>query len=416
MAAQRAGVRGVALYSGGMTPADATGLPTHSELPLELATRIVDHAAIARNIDRVRRITGKPIMAVVKADGFGHGCLEVARTALDAGAEWLGVATIDEAIALRRSGIEAPVLCWLADPWTNLSEAVRAGITISVANRQTLAAVARAVELTEVAAEIHLELDTGMSRGGAEESAWDELCSTAAQAELSGLLRVTGIWSHLALAADPNPEINDGQRHAFDLGVELARLRGLRPTILHLANSAAALEHEQTWYDLVRLGASLYGIETVHDRSHELEPAMRVVSRISQLRRVPIGVGVSYNSTFITDKPTTLALVPVGYGDGVPRRLSNGGSVVIGGSRHPIVGAISMDQLVVDVGDTPVQLGDEVVLLGSPANGEPDAQEWADLTGTIAHEIFTGLGGRMARRHINQTDQNQTDQNQNGRD
>lgn len=390
-----------------MTPANATEPPTLNERPTDLATRVVDHAAIARNIARVRQITGTSIMAVVKADGFGHGWFEVATTAIAAGAEWLGVATVDEAIAIRHAGIDTPVLCWLADPWADLLEAVRVGVTVSCANRETLDAVAAAVEMAEMAAEIHLELDTGMSRGGAEESSWDELCRAAADAELSGLLRVTGIWSHLALAGDPKPEINEAQRVAFELGVELARVRGLRPNILHLANSAAALEHPSTWYDLVRLGASIYGIETVRGRTHGLEPAMRVVSRVSQLRRVPIGVGVSYNSTFITDKPTTLALVPVGYGDGVPRGLSHGGTVVIGGVRHPIVGAISMDQLVVDVGDQPVRLGEEVVLLGSPANGEPDAQEWADLTGTISHEIFTGLGGRLARRHINQPAINQ---------
>jgi len=377
-------------------PASSTAV----EHPSDLATRVVDLPAIARNIGRLRERTGKGVMAVVKADAFGHGMIEVARTALDAGSEWLGVATVDEALALRSAGITAPVLCWLADPWTDLAGAVRTGVTISCANAETVRAVALAAAQVGVVALVHLELDTGMSRGGSSQQDWEELCRESVEAETSGAIRVTGLWSHLALAADPSPESTAGQTEAFGRGVELARVAGLRPALLHLANSAGALEHEATWFDVVRCGASLYGIETVHERAHGLEPAMRIETRVVQRRRVPAGSGVSYDHAHVTDRETTLVLVPLGYGDGIPRDLSRGGEVVIGGVRHPIVGAISMDQLVVDVGDAPVGLGDEVVMLGRPDRGEPDAQEWADLTGTIAHEILTGLGGRMARRHI----------------
>ncbi|QNE47037.1 alanine racemase [Glaciihabitans sp. INWT7] len=361
-----------------------------------LATRIVDLGAIARNIGRIRDITGTPILAVVKADGFGHGMIEVATTALAAGATWLGVATVDEALAVRSAGITAPILCWLADPWCDLRAAVTAGVTISCANVETLEAIAALGD----AADVHLEFDTGMSRGGAPEYAWDALITTALA---SPSVRVTGIWSHLALAADAEPGSTTPQVRAFERGVARARELGLAPGILHLANSAGALEHPDTWYDLVRCGAALYGIETVMGLTHSLEPAMRVVSRVTQLKRVAAGTGVSYNHAWVSPAATTLVLVPVGYGDGIPRDLSHGGEIVIGGVRHPVVGAISMDQLVVDVGDAVVALGDEVVLLGSPSDGEPDAQEWATVTGTIAHEILTGLGGRMARRHIDQT-------------
>lgn len=340
-------------------------------------------------------------MAVVKADGFGHGMIEVARIALSAGASWLGVATIDEALALRAAGITAPILCWLADPWTDLRSAVTSGVTISCANRETLRAVAEAARSVNQTALVHLELDTGMSRGGAPTAEWDELCVDAVMAEASGAVRASGLWSHLALATDPSESSTADQTSAFERGIATARMYGLTPDLLHLANSAGALDHAEAHFDLVRCGASLYGIETVANRTHGLEPAMRVVSRVAQCRRVPAGTGVSYNHLYVTSAPTTLVLVPVGYGDGIPRGLSNGGEVVIGGTRHPVVGAISMDQLVVDVGDQSVALGEEVVLLGSPSAGEPDAQEWADITGTIAHEILTGLGGRMARRHIN---------------
>lgn len=384
-----------------MTPADATQGRATVSVSTDLATRIVDLDVIARNVGRLRERTGKGVMAVVKADGFGHGMIEVALAALDAGAEWLGVATVDEALTLRVAGITAPILCWLADPWVNLRDAVRTGVTVSCANPATVRAVALAAAEVGVVALVHLELDTGMSRGGAVDGDWESLYDEALEAEHSGAIRVTGLWSHLALATDPDQESTTVQATAFGRGVELARVRGLTPEVLHLANSAAALAHESTWFDVVRCGASIYGIETVKGRRHGLEPAMRVVSRVTQLRRVPAGTGVSYSHAYETSAETTLVLVPVGYGDGIPRDLSHGGEVVIGGQRHPVVGAISMDQLIVDVGDHAVALGDEVVLLGTPADGEPDAQEWADITGTIAHEILTGLGGRMARRHIN---------------
>ncbi len=381
-----------------MTTADAIA-------PTPLATRIVDLAVIARNVERLRARTGGAVMVVVKADAFGHGSLEVARTALAAGAEWLGVATVDEALALREAGIDAPVLCWLADPWTPNEDAVSNNVTLSCANTETLESVTAAARKTGKRALVHLELDTGMSRGGAPIANWDALCGAAAAAESTGELSVTGVWSHLALAADPDPLSTVAQRLAFESGVARARQLGLAPAQLHLANSAAALEHDSTWFDVVRCGASVYGIETVRGTTHGLEPAMRVVSRATQLRQVAAGTGVSYNHAYVTDRQTTLVLVPVGYGDGIPRDLSHGGEAVIRGIRHPIVGAISMDQLVVDVGAHPVELGDEVVLLGTPSDGEPDAQEWADVTGTIAHEILTGLGGRMARRHVNGAEQ-----------
>jgi alanine racemase len=361
-----------------------------------LATRIVDHAALTRNIHRLKPRSGAMLMAVVKADAFGHGCVEVAWTALAAGAGWLGVATVEEALTLRRAGITAPILFWLTDPWVDLAAAIAAEVTISCANIETLQAVAGLGN-----AMVHLELDTGMARGGSSPAEWAALCGAAAAAEKRGALTVSGLWSHLALATNPAAAAVEAQVVAFEEGVALARDAGLAPSILHLANSAGALEHAPSWLDMVRCGASIYGIETVAGRTHGLEPAIRVVSRVSQLRHVPAGTGVSYNHAYVTAEATTLALVPVGYGDGIPRELSKGGEVVIGGQRHPIVGAISMDQLIVHVGDAPVALGDEVVLLGLPSAGEPDAAEWARITSTISHEILTGLGGRMARTHIN---------------
>ncbi|TBN57557.1 alanine racemase [Glaciihabitans arcticus] len=348
-----------------------------------LATRVVDHAAIAHNARRILDGSGTELMAVVKANAFGHGAVAVSRTALAAGATWLGVATIDEALELRAAGIEAPIFAWLVDPWVDLRAAAAAGITVSVANLDTLAAI-------DFPIDVHLELDTGMSRGGCSPLEWGALCAAAAVSPA----RITGVWSHLADASLLGDRNVDGALSAFRDGVVAAHAAGLDPRWVHLANSAGALAHPATALTMVRSGAALYGIETVTGAEFGLEPALRVTSRVSQLRQVPAGTGVGYLHAWVAPSAATLALVPVGYGDGLPRALSTGGSVSIGGHRFPIRGAISMDQLVVEV-DASVALGDEVVLLGDGRHGEPTAAEWAALTGTIPHEILTGLGARI---------------------
>ena len=363
-----------------------------------LATSVIDHGAIARNLERVRAASGADVMAVVKADAFGHGSVEVARTALAAGATWLGVATVDEALALRAAGITAPVFAWIVDPWVDLGAAIRAGITLSCANAETLLAIRQAAATAGTRADVHLEVDTGMARGGSTEELFGRLCTIAARAERVDYVRVTGVWSHLALAALPGQASVDGALVTFRRAVATARAASLNPRTLHIANSAAALAHPETALTLVRTGAALYGIETVESRDFALEPALRLTSRVTQLREVAAGTGVGYLHRFRTMDATTLALVPLGYGDGVPRALSALGNVTINGQRCPIRGAISMDQLVVEVPPS-VRLGDEVVLLGSALRNEPTAAEWANLTGTIAHEILTGLGSRITRTH-----------------
>jgi alanine racemase len=369
-----------------------------------LNRRTVDHDAIRRNIARIRAASGVKLMAVVKADAFGHGAVDVARTALSAGAEWLGVAAIEEALELRAAGIDAPLLVWLVDPGCPIAEAVRAGVVISCANRELLEAVIAASFGTAgagTAAEVHLELDTGMARGGSAPEDWADLCAAAAAAERAGTLRVTGLWSHLADASDPDPSSVSPAIERFEAGVGIARAAGLDPADLHLANSAGALEHPPTVFTMVRCAASVYGIETVVGRTHGLEYAIRLVSRVIQLRKVAAGTGVGYDHTFVAPHDTVLALVPMGYADGVPRALGGRGEVVIGGRRLPIVGTISMDQLVVDVGDAPVALGDEVLLLGDAAAGEPDPAEWARIAGTLPHDILTGFGARVERKAVN---------------
>ncbi|WP_349899896.1 alanine racemase [Parafrigoribacterium soli] len=369
--------------------------------PRPLAESIIDHAAIVRNMARLRATHNAKFMAVVKAGAFGHGAVETARTALAAGAEWLGVATLDEALELRRADIVAPILTWLIDPWCDLGAGIAAGITLSCANVETLEAVIAAAVRTGASAEVQLELDTGMARAGATGALWAELCAAAAAAERSGALRVTGLWSHFALASDPGPEGIRSAVAAFEHGLGVAREAGLDPAEVHLANSAATLAHPETALTMVRCGASLYGIETVTGQTHGLEPALRLVTRVTQLRRIRAGAGVGYDHRFVTPRDTTIVLLPVGYADGVPRLLGGLAEVMIGGKRYPMVGVVSMDQVTVDVGDADVELGDEVILLGDASRGEPDAAEWARLASTLSHEILTGLGGRISRRHVN---------------
>ena len=376
-----------------------TAAPLRAPQPAPLAERVVDHGAIARNVSRLLAASGRPVMAVVKADAFGHGATAVARTALDAGATWLGVATIDEALALRASGIRAPVFAWLVDPWCHLAAAIEHSITLSCANLETLLAIESAASAAGLPVDVHLEIDTGMARGGASPATWDDLCYVAARVERARVVRVTGVWSHLAQAALPGHTGVADAAEAFTHAIAVARAAGLAPTELHLANSAAALAHPLAGFTMVRTGAAVYGIETVEGRRFGLEPALRLTSRVTQLRTVPAGTGVGYLHRFRTRADATLALVPVGYGDGVPRELCDGGWVSIDGRPFDVRGTVSMDQLVVEVERT-VALGAEVVLLGSAANGEPTVQDWAALTNTIPHDILTGLGQRAVLRHL----------------
>lgn len=358
-----------------------------------LATRTVDHAAIAHNVRTIARVSGRPVMAVVKANAFGHGAIEVARTTLGSGATWLGVATIDEALALRDAGFTCPIFAWIVDPWCDLDAAVRGGIALSCANIETLAAVAEAATRVGERASIHLELDTGMARGGSSPELWPGLCAAASAA--AARVSVDGVWSHLALAALTGESHVHAAVAGLESGIHVARLAGLNPQHLHLANSAGALAHPTTRLTMVRAGAGMYGIETVEGESFGLVPAMRVISRVTQVREVGPGTGVGYLHKFRPDHAARLALVPVGYGDGVPKA---GGFVSIDGSRFPIRGAVSMDQVIVEVDDR-VALGDEVVLLGDARRGEPSALDWARLAHTVPHDVFTGLGPRIAIEH-----------------
>ena len=368
--------------------------PGPTSLAGELAEAVVDHGAIAANVRALRATAGTRLMAVVKADAFGHGAVPVARTCLAAGASWLGVTRVGEALELRRVGITAPVLAWLFEP-SRAEEAVAADVDLSVSSPGDLAAVARATGRPR----LHLKLDTGLHRSGCPGEDWSGLVSAAAALESAGRVRVVGLWSHLSHGGEPDAVATHRQLLMFRVGVDLARVAGLRPEVVHLANTAAVQANSRhTAYDLVRVGAGIYGI------GDGLSPALTLRTRVVQVRRVATGRGVGYDHVGRTTRDTHLALVPLGYADGIPRHASGGGAeVLIGGRRRPVVGRIAMDQFVVDVGDDPVSVGDEVVVFGDPATGAPTADEWAAASGTIGYEIVTRIGPRVGRTYVGAT-------------
>jgi alanine racemase len=363
---------------------------------------VVDLDAIAANTAVLRERVGRPLMAVVKADGYGHGLVPAARAVLAGGADALGVAVIEEALALRAAGIGAPLLAWLNGPSEDYAAALAADVEVSVNAEWALAEVVDAARATGTTARVHLFADTGLSREGATPEAWPGLVAAAARAQADGEVSVTGLWSHLAYADAPTHPAIGAQVRVFEEAVALARAAGLTEARRHLANSAATIALPETWYDMVRPGVALYGLDPLggDPAQYGLRPAMTVQARVLLTKRVPAGVGVSYGLTYSPDKETTLALVPVGYGDGVPRAAGNRAPVLAAGAQRTIAGRVCMDQFVLDVGDDPIAPGDTVVLWGSGEHGEPTAQQWADAADTIHYELVTRVGGRFRRRHV----------------
>ncbi|MCG5431773.1 alanine racemase [Mycobacterium sp. MYCO198283] len=365
------------------------------------AEAVVDLGAIAHNVGVLReRAGGAAVMAVVKADGYGHGATAVARAALAAGAAELGVATVDEALALRRDGISAPVLCWLHPPGTDFAPALRAGLGIGVSSVRQLDEVLDAVTRTGASAELTLKVDTGLNRNGIAAADYPQLLDAVLAAQAADAVRVRGIMSHLACADEPQHPTNSRQAQRFTGMLAEARRRGVRYEVAHLANSPAALNRPDLAFDLVRPGIAVYGLDPVPAAGGAgLIPAMTLRCTVAMVKPLRAGDGVSYGHTWIAPHDTTVALIPAGYADGVFRSLSGRFDVVIGGRRRRSVGRICMDQFVVDLGPdaADVREGDEAILFGPGLDGEPTAKEWADLIGTIDYEVVTSPRGRITR-------------------
>jgi alanine racemase len=367
------------------------------------AEAVVDLAAVRHNVGVLRQAAhGTAVMVVLKADGYGHGAVPVATAALEAGASWLGVCTLEEARELRGAGITAPLLSWLHLPDEDFTEAVATGVDLSVSSVRHLAAVLDGARRAARPARLHLKIDTGLSRNGASPADWSALLDGAAKAVADGHAQVVAVWSHLAQADSPRHPTLDLQAARLTTAWRAAQERGLSP-IRHLANSAATLTRPDLHFDLVRPGIAVYGLDPL-DRQpavSPLRPAMTLRARVALVKRVAAGEGVSYGHEWTTPRDTTLALVPLGYADGVPRRLGRAGRmrVLLGGELRPVVGRVCMDQVVVDCGDgATVREGDTAVFFGPGEGGEPSAQDWADELGTIHYEIVTGVNDRRVPR------------------
>ncbi|RLV50689.1 alanine racemase [Nocardioides mangrovicus] len=359
-----------------------------------MAEILVDLDAVRHNVARLREVVAPAqLMVVVKADGYGHGMVAVARAAREAGADWLAVATPDEAVALRGAGDEGPLLCWLATPDQDYRPAVRFGVTLTAYDVAQLGRIVAAG-----ATDVQLKVDTGLSRGGSTLASWAGLVSQARDLAVS----VSGVWSHLACSDEPEHPANDAQEQAFREALATAEELGVDPGLRHLANSAAALLRPGSRFDAVRVGIATYGLtpapQVASSADLGLRPAMTVRTELALVKPIVAGAGVSYGHTFVADRPMEVAVVPLGYGDGVPRHASSRAEVLVRGSRCPVLGRVCMDQLVVDVTGLGARAGDEVVLFGPGDAGEPLAQDWAEACGTISYEIVTRIGGTRVDR------------------
>ncbi len=373
--------------------------------PPPRAEIVVDLDAIRHNVGVLRELTGVPMVTVVKADGYGHGMAPVARAAREAGSPWLAVATLDEVTTLRAAGDTGRILTWLTVPGEDYDDAIRADVDLTAYSLDELDEIQAAAKYVGAPARLQLKVDTGLSRGGAERTDWEQFFERARAGERAGHWRVTGVWSHLACADQPDHPANDAQEAAFDDALAFAASAGLEPELRHLANSAAAILRPSARYDAVRCGIATYGLDPAPGVPHgtDLRPAMTARADLALVKHVKAGESVSYGHTWTATEATTIGLVPVGYGEGVPVHASNVGAVSIGGVRRPIRGRVCMDQILVDLGGDEPPVGSDVVLFGAPGDGRPTAQDWAEACGTINYEIVTRLGGRMTRRYVDST-------------
>jgi alanine racemase len=366
---------------------------------------IIDLDAIAFNLGVMReRAGGVKVCGVVKANAYGHGMIEVARKLEEAGVDYLGVADVSEALQLRSAGIDAPILAWLHDPQEMFVEALNEGIELGLANEDHLNRVAAAAEITGRLARVHLKVDTGLNRNGASAAEWGSVLRLASALVAEGFIQVVGIFSHLSSTGEAE---DLAQIARFDAAVEQVRAAGIQFELRHLTASDGSLNYPQARYEMVRVGVALYGLSPFadhHSKEYGLRPAMTATAQVTQVKRVPAGEGVSYGYMHHTSAETTLALVPVGYAEGLPRNASGRATVSIHGKSYAISSRIAMDQFVLDVGDDDVNAGDLVTIFGDPAAGVPSADDLAVASDTINYEIVTRMGGRFNRIYLGQSD------------
>lgn len=346
----------------------------------------IDLAAIVQNYRALKTMAGNAlVMAVVKANGYGHGMREVAAALDEISVDYLGVADLDEALELRMAGIRAPLLCWILSPSDDFELAKDQNIELGVSSFEVL-------EKLPVGTKVHLKVDTGLGRNGFTVADFGK----ALDILLHSKLIPQGLFSHLSNTSEDD---DLAQLELFRAAIRISEQEGLEFQTKHLASSAAFLDYPQMHFDMVRCGIAVYGLSPFEDREVEtitLRPAMRVVAEVVNVKRVPKGQGVSYGYRYRTEKETTLVLVPFGYGEGMPR-ISTGHKVLIQEKLHPVVGRVAMDQFVVDVSDAEIQIGAEVVIFGDGLVGEPTARELGESAESINYEVVTRIGGRASR-------------------
>ncbi|WP_344324962.1 alanine racemase [Streptomyces macrosporus] len=366
----------------------------------------IDLDALRGNVRALReRANGAELMAVVKSDAYGHGAVPCARAARRAGATWLGTATPEEALALRAAGDRGRLMCWLWTPGGPWREVIEADVDVSASALWALEEITAAARACDRTARVHLKIDTGLGRNGCQPADWPDLVAAARAAEKEGTVRVVGVWSHLACADEPGHPSNAAQLAVFEEALAVVARAGLDPEVRHIANSPATLTLPEAHYDLVRTGISVYGLspspEVGLPQDFGLRPVMTLRAALASVKRVPAGHGVSYGHHYTTAGETTLALVPAGYADGIPRHASGVGPVLVAGKWRTVAGRVAMDQFVVDLGGDTAEAGDEAILFGPGDRGEPTAEDWARAVGTISYEIVTRIGARVPRVHLN---------------
>ena len=369
------------------------------------ARAVIDLGALANNVRYLNQKTGDAaLMAIVKADAYGHGLVPCAKAAVAGGATWLGTALFQEAIALREAGLTVRILTWLNTIDDQFADCITRDIDLGVSSLQSLKSISLAAESVGKQAKVHIKIDTGLGRNGVTPTDLPELIAFAVQQRAS--VNVVGAMGHFAYADEPHHPTITKQLEIFNSAIEQIESAGIELEVKHHANSAAVLTLPEAHFNLVRPGIAMYGITpgltlgTAHDLG--LQPVMSLHSSVALAKNVPAGTGVSYAHAYHTSTDTRLALIPAGYSDGIPRAASNKGPVLIGGKQFKVAGRVCMDQFVVDVEDLPVNIGDDVVLFGDPVRGEPSVEDWAIACDTIGYEIVTRIGPRVTREYINE--------------
>jgi len=372
-----------------------------------LRSAYVDLAAIRENVSTLQNFAkNSEVMAVVKANAYGHGLIPVSKAARQGGATWLGTALLEEAIELRNSGDKGRILTWLGSPSDKWQECIELEIDVSVCSIEIASQIINASKKSNKQAKVHIKVDTGLGRNGVMPNDLEDLVNLLEEAKSSGLIEVVAVWTHFSLADAPSSPTIKKQLEVLDESFKYVESRGFKNLMKHAANSAATLTSPDAHFDIVRPGIAVYGItpggELGKANEYGLKPAMSLKAQVVLVKDVPAGHGISYGAEYVTKTNTKIALIPLGYADGIPRIAGNKGPVVVSGKKFKVAGRVCMDQFVLDIGDLNISAGEEVVLFGDPSKNEPDVEEWAKASQSIGYEIVTRLGPRVPKVYLNE--------------